>query len=75
VFGSILEVAMAHRSIGQERLGFAVSSGSTSSLDDLSRLIDWDMITGIFWQVHASAKGEPAWAPLAMFKALLLSVW
>ena len=66
---------MAHRSIGQERLGFAVSSGSSSSLDDLSRLIDWDRIAGILGQVHASAKGEPAWPPLAMFKALLLSVW
>lgn len=66
---------MAHRSIGQERLGFAVSSGSLSSLDDLSRLIDWDRIAGILGQVHTSAKGEPAWPPLAMFKALLLSVW
>lgn len=66
---------MAHRSIGQERLGFAVALGSASSLDDLSRLIDWDHIAGILGQVHASAKGEPAWPPLAMFKALLLSVW
>lgn len=66
---------MAHRSIGQERLGFAVRSGRTSSLDDLSRLIDWDSVAGLLGQVHASAKGEPAWPPLAMFKALLLSVW
>lgn len=66
---------MGHRSIGQERLGFAVASRSASSLDDLSRLIDWDHIAGILGQVHASAKGEPAWPPLAMFKALLLSVW
>lgn len=66
---------MAHRSIGQERLGFAVSSRSASSLDDLSRLVDWDEIAGIVGQVHASAKGEAAWPPLAMFKALLLSVW
>ena len=66
---------MAYRSIGQERRGFTVSSGSASSLDDLSRLIDWDRIAGILGQVHSSAKGEPAWPPLAMFKALLLSVW
>ncbi|MCB2074219.1 MAG: transposase [Novosphingobium sp.] len=44
-------------------------------MDDLSRLIDWDRIADILGQVHASAKGEPAWPPLAMFKALLLSVW
>lgn len=66
---------MAYRSIGQERLGFTVSSRSASSLDDLSRLIDWDRVAGILGQVHSSAKGEPAWPPLAMFKALLLSVW
>ena len=66
---------MAYRSIGQERLGFTVSSGSASSLDYLSRLIDWDRVAGILGQVHSSAKGEPAWPPLAMFKALLLSVW
>jgi transposase, IS5 family len=69
------EGRMAHRSIGQERLGFAVASGSTSSLDDLSRLIDWDTVAVILGQVHASAKGEPAWPPMAMFKALLLSMW
>lgn len=66
---------MAYRSIGQERLGFTVSSGRASSLDDLSRLIDWDRIAGILGQVHSSAKGEQAWPPLAMFKALLLSMW
>ncbi len=66
---------MAHRSIGQEWLGFGVASRSASSLADLSRLIDWDHIAGILGQVHASAKGEPAWPPLAMFKALLLSEW
>jgi transposase, IS5 family len=75
ILSGIQEVAMAHRSIGQERLGFAVSSTVLSTLDDLSRLIDWDKIEGILGQVHASAKGEPAWPPLAMFKALLLSIW
>jgi transposase, IS5 family len=69
------EGRMAHRSIGQERLGFAVTSESASSLNDLSRLIEWDKVAVILGQVHASAKGEPAWPPLAMFKALLLSVW
>ena len=32
-------------------------------------------MAGILGPVHASAKGEPAWPPLAMFKALLRSVW
>jgi transposase, IS5 family len=69
------EGRMVHRSISQERLGFAVTSDSASSFNDLSRLIDWDRVAVILGQVHASAKGEPAWPPLAMFKALLLSVW
>jgi transposase, IS5 family len=56
------EGRMAHRSIGQERLGFAVKSESASSLNDLSRLIDWDKVAVILGQVHASAKGEPAWS-------------
>jgi transposase, IS5 family len=34
-----------------------------------------DRIAVILGRVHASAKEEPAWPPLAMFKALLLSVW
>ena len=38
---------MAHRSIGRERLGFAVLSGGRSSLDDLSRPIDWGRIETI----------------------------
>jgi IS5 family transposase len=69
------ECEMSHRSIGQERLGFTVTSRSTSSLDNHSGLIDWDRIADILAQVHSSAKGELAWPPLAMFKALLLSVW
>ena len=52
---------MSHRSIGQERLGFTVTSRSTSSLDNLSGLIDWDRIADILAQVHSSAKGELAW--------------
>jgi transposase, IS5 family len=64
------EGRMAYRLIGQERLSFAAPSVSTSSLDDLSRPIDWDKIAGILGHVHASAKTEPAWPPLDMFKAL-----
>ena len=65
---------MAHRRIGQERLGLTASRGCCSSLDELSGLIDWRPITVLLKPVHASAKGEAAWPPLAMFKALPLSV-
>lgn len=66
---------MAHRSIGQEQLGFAVGTKAASFLDALSDLVDWAPIAAQLSSVHASAKGEAAWPPLAMFKALLLAVW
>ena len=66
---------MAHRSIGQEQLGFAVGSRSSSSLDELAGLIDWRPIATLLGSLYPATKGEPAWPPLSMFKALLLSVW
>jgi IS5 family transposase len=66
---------MAHRVIGQEKLGFAAGARLVSSLDKLQALIDWSPVMVLLAPVHASAKGEAAWPPLAMFKALLLSVW
>ena len=65
----------AHRWIGQERLRFTAWHKRRSSLDELSGLIDGDPITFLLKPVHASARGEAAWPPLAMFKALLPSVW
>lgn len=67
---------MAHRSIGQERFGFAGRGRSTgSSLDELGGLIDWTLISALLDPLYSATKGEPAWPPLAMFKALLLSIW
>ena len=71
----MLEAEMAHRSIGQERLGFASESRSASSLDELAGLIDWVEVAALLGGIHSNAKGEAAWPPLAMFKALLLSIW
>ena len=66
---------MAHRSIGQERFGFAGRGRSASSLDTLASLIDWRSVGALLDPLYPAAKGEPAWPPLAMFRALLLSVW
>ena len=66
---------MTHRMIGQERLEFLASEKSPSPLEELSRLVDWTETATQLKGVHASAKGEAAWPPLAMFKALLLAVW
>ena len=71
----MLEAEVAHRFIGQERLGFSAEVRSASSLDALSGLIDWDEIAALLGGIHSNAKGEAAWPPLAMFKAVLLSIW
>lgn len=66
---------MAQRSIGQEQFGFAGRERAASSLDALVSLIDWSQVTVLLDPLYPAAKGEPAWPPLAMFKALLLSIW
>lgn len=71
----MMGVAVAHRFIGQERLGFASGTRSASSLDGLSGMLGWDEIAALLGGIHSNAKGEAAWPPLAMFKALLLSIW
>jgi transposase, IS5 family len=66
---------MAHRSIGQERFGFTGRARPASSLDELGQLIDWSPVAALLDPLYSASKGEPAWPPLAMFKALLLSIW
>ncbi len=66
---------MAQRSIGQERFGFATRERANSSLDTLASLVDWSAVAVLLDPLYPAAKGEPAWPPLAMFKALLLSIW
>jgi len=66
---------MAHRTIGQESLAADGTSRGGATLDRLSSLIDWQPIGALLSPLYPSSKGEPAWPPLAMFKALLLAVW
>jgi transposase, IS5 family len=67
---------MARRQIGQEQLRFdPPQSGRSSSLDEIAALIDWAEIDRHLTSIYASAIGEQGWPPLALFKALLLSVW
>ena len=51
------------------------SEGRQSSLDEISELIDWSPIGQTLRDIYSAAKGEPAWPPLALFKALLIAVW
>lgn len=67
---------MSRRRIGQESFGFGEGGrGARSSLDDLAGLIDWVPVEGALAEISSAAKGEPAWPPLALFKAMLISVW
>lgn len=66
---------MSRRRIGQESFGFGDGGRRPSSLDDLMTLIDWACVDRQLAGISCAAKGEPAWPPLALFKALLLAVW
>jgi len=66
---------MAQRRIGQEAFRFTPTAEGQTSLDALSCLIDWAPAARALAGLYPSAKGEKAWPPLAMFKALLLATW
>lgn len=68
-------MTMAQRSIGQEQFGFAGRTRPSSTLDELGKLIDWNSVSVLLEPLYPAAKGEPAWPPIAMFRALLLSIW
>jgi transposase, IS5 family len=68
---------MARRLIGQER--FAIDDGSTcgmsTSLDEISLLLDWTELDRLLGGISAAAKGERGLPPLALLRALLLATW
>jgi IS5 family transposase len=67
---------MARRRIGQESLAFtAREPGRNAALDELSAAIDWAPLAKVLDDIYGAARGEAAWPPLALFKALLLGVW
>jgi transposase, IS5 family len=71
-----LEAAvMAQRRIGQETFRFGATAERQTSLDALAALIDWPRADLVLAPLYPAVKGEKAWPPLAMFKALLLATW
>jgi len=68
---------MARRRIGQESLAFeAGERGCNAGLEELAAAIEWSSLARLLDEVYAdTARGEAAWPPLALFKALLLGVW
>ena len=66
---------MARRRIGQEQLKLGEDQSRRSgSLDTIAALIDWSEIDQVLTPIYAASRGEQAWPPLALFKALLLAV-
>jgi transposase, IS5 family len=66
---------MAHRRIGQEQLKIGGDKTRSSSLDEIAGLVDWMEIDRHLAGIYAATEGEPAWPPLALFRALLLAAW
>lgn len=67
---------MARRRIGQGSFGFAAAERVRDAvLDELEAAVDWAPIERLLGGIYTAAKGEPAWPPLALFRALLLGVW
>jgi IS5 family transposase len=52
-----------------------LSRCARSTLDDLAGVIHRGPVERALTGISNAAKGEPAWPPLALFKATLLSVW
>ncbi|MGH6936400.1 MAG: transposase [Methylocella sp.] len=66
---------MAHRRIGQESLRFGAKAEGQTSLDELHAVLDFAPAERALAGLYTAAKGEKAWPPLSMFKALLLATW
>ena len=45
------------------------------ALDYLNEFIGWSRIESLLAGLHSSARGEKAWSPSMIFKALLLQNW
>jgi len=67
---------MPRQRIGQERLaGGDLEPCGGKSLDEMAALLDWAEVGCLLAGTPVSAKGEPGWPPLALFRALLLAMW
>jgi IS5 family transposase len=66
---------MARRRIGQDDFIARPEPRSRASLMELAGLIDWPEIDHTLAGISAATKGEAAWPPMALFRALLLATW
>lgn len=65
---------MPRRRIGQETFGFDAAD-RVSALDALHDLINWAPMEAALEAIPVARRGEAAWPPLALLKALLIAVW
>ena len=65
---------MAWKNLTQSSLAEAmlIDHDALKELDDVHALIDWSRIEQRLSDIHSKTRGEQAWPPLMMFKALLL---
>jgi len=68
---------MVWKNTEQRSLADALANNheALTELDDVHALIDWARIEKLLSGIHSKKKGEKAWPPLLMFKALLLQSW
>lgn len=68
---------MAWKNLKQRSLAdsMVVTHEAVKELDELNELINWSRVEQHLSQIHTKARGEKAWPPLFMFKALLLQSW
>ncbi len=63
---------LTQRSLAESML---IEHEALKELDEVNELIDWSRLSHLLRDIHAKARGEKAWPPLLMFKALLLQSW
>ena len=68
---------MAWKNLKQRSLGDAllIDHEALQELDGVHELIDWSRLEQLLINIHSSTRGEKAWPPLMMLKALLLQSW
>jgi IS5 family transposase len=68
---------MAWKNLKQRSLAdsMLIDHEALRELDGVHELIDWLPLEQLLSDIHSKSRGEKAWPPLMMFKALLLQSW
>ena len=68
---------MAWKNIKQRSLAesMLIEHDAIKELDEIYSLIDWSRIERLLADVYSSPRGNKAWPPIMMFRALLLQSW